>query len=60
MDKLKAYRQKRDFEKTSEPDGSVPVAASVTSPVVVSLDGAVSPAARPQQRCSSRDDGGGH
>ncbi len=28
MEKLKAYRQKRDFEKTREPDGAAPVAAS--------------------------------
>lgn len=28
MEKLKAYRQKRDFEKTREPDGEAPVAAS--------------------------------
>ena len=28
MEKLKAYRQKRDFEKTKEPDGEASVAAS--------------------------------
>lgn len=28
MEKLKAYRQKRDFEKTKEPDGDASVAAS--------------------------------
>lgn len=28
MEKLKAYRQKRDFERTKEPDGAAPVAAS--------------------------------
>lgn len=32
----------------------------MTSPVVVQLDGAAIPSARPQQRCSSRHDGGGH
>lgn len=28
MEKLKAYRQKRDFERTKEPDGAAPVATS--------------------------------
>lgn len=28
MEKLKAYRQKRDFEKTEEPDGDAPVSKS--------------------------------